>query len=328
MILRTSTPALRTGLALTALCVAPALYAASPAAAGTADATPVASSIFNTPASVSDVTREFRYQPAGMSSSDDSDGPATLLTERDSLSDGSGVGQPPPGRRRSYGRSRYQDRLHNSDGSSKIAFVGGAGLNVPVGNTAKFYTPHFALVAGAGINFNKHFGVLGEFSYQHMGLTGGAINNDYTNTYNFFVSQGNNPSDVASYLAGFDANAHIFGFTVNPVLNLVGQGRVGAYVTGGLGYYRKTTNFTLPQLTQNIYGGVGYVNSTFDSYSNGGLGYNGGVGLTYKISEFSSERLFIEARYEWLNLGKTSGDFFPYNGRNTETVPITVGVRF
>jgi len=112
------------------------------------------------------------------------------------------------------------------------------------------------------------------------------------------------------------------------VVNLVGQGRVGAYVTGGLGYYRKTTNFTLPQLSQTYYGQIIQQNVTFDAYSAGGIGYNGGVGLTYKLSEFSSERLFVEARYEWLNLGKNSNEFFPFNKRNSGTVPITVGVRF
>ena len=195
-------------------------------------------------------------------------------------------------------------------------------------NTGRYYTPSYAIEAGAGLNLNKTFGALLEFHYQHMGLTSGAINTDYTNTYNYFVAQGNNASDVASYLSGFDANAHIYAITVNPIVNLVGQGKVGAYVTGGLGYYHKTTNFTLPQLTQNIYGGVGYVNTTFDSYGTGGIGYNGGVGLTYKLSEFSSERLFVEARYEWLNLGKNNSDFFPYNGRNSELIPITAGIRF
>jgi hypothetical protein len=320
---------LRTGLALAALSITPVMFAAAPAAntaATTPDAAVPAASIFSVP----NPTADFRYQPEGVSSSDDviaaNDPSSSLDAERDSLSfDGA---QPPPGRRRSYGRSRYQDRMHNADGSSRIAFVAGAGLNMPVGNTAKYYTPHVAIVAGAGINFNKSFGVLAEFSYQRMGLTGGAINTDYNNTYNYFVNQGNAASDVSTYLAGFDANAHIFGISVNPVVNLVGQRKVGAYATAGLGYYHKTTNFTLPQLTQNIYGGVGYVNSTFDSYGAGGMGYNGGVGLTYKLSEFSSERLFIEARYEWLNLGKTNSDFFTYNSRNSETIPITVGLRF
>ncbi|AFL87363.1 hypothetical protein Terro_1042 [Terriglobus roseus DSM 18391] len=316
---------LRTGLALAALSVTPVMFAAAPAATPDA-ATPAAASIFNIP----NPTADYRYQPAGVSSSDDviaaNDPSSSLDAERDSLSyDGA---QPPPGRRRSYGRSRYQDRMHNADGSSKIAFVAGAGMNVPNGSTAKYYTPHFALDVGAGLNFNKTFGILAEFSYQRMGLTAGAINQDYTNTYNYFISQGNNPSDVSDYLSGFDANAHIWGISVNPIVNLVGQGKVGAYVTGGVGYYRKTTNFTLPQLTQNIYGGIGYVNSTFDSYGAGGLGYNGGVGLTYKLSEFSSERLFVEARYQWVDLGKTNNDFFAYNKRNTGTIPITVGVRF
>ena len=283
-------------------------------------------SMFATPVSVTEPTRDFRYQPDGISSSTDValtvDAPRSLVEERENLADGGG--QPGPGRRRSYGRSRYQDRMHNADGSSKIAFVAGAGLNMPVGNTAKYYTPHFALLAGAGLNFNKTFGVLGEFHYDRMGLTAGSINYDYANTLAAIRPLGGTAAD----LAGFDANAHILSFTVNPVVNLVGQGRVGAYVTGGLGFYRKTTNFTLPQLQQNIYGGIYQQNVTFDGYSANGLGYNGGAGFTYKLSEFSSERLFVEARYEWLNLGKNNTDFFPFNRRNSEIIPITVGVRF
>ena len=315
---------LRIGLALAALSVSPAMFAASPAAntapdAGTATPSTFANAVFSP-------TAEFRYQPEGVSSSDDTivsnDPSSSLDAERDSLSfDGA---QPPPGRRRSYGRSRYEDRWHNKDGSTKIALVAGAGLNIPAGNTAKYYTPHVAIVAGAGFNFNKTFGVLAEFHYDKMGLTAGSINTDYNNTLVAITPLGGTSDD----LAGFDANAHILSFSVNPVINLVGQRKIGAYVTGGLGYYKKTTNFTLPQLSQDIYGDIFQQNVTFDSYSNGGLGYNGGVGLTYKLSEFSSERLFMEARYEWINLGKTNSDFFPYNNRNSEIIPVTVGIRF
>jgi hypothetical protein len=321
---------LRIGLALAALTVAPTMFAATPEASsapGAAAAVPSAS-VFTS--ALFSPTADFRYQPDAVSSSDDTiasnDPSSSLDAERDSLSfDGA---QPPPGRRRSYGRSRYEDRWHNRDGSTKIAFVAGAGLNLPAGNTAKYYTPHLAVNVGAGFNFNKAFGVLGEFHYDKMGLTAGAINEDYANTYNYFVNQGLNGSDVTDSLAGFDANAHILSFSINPIVNLVGQGKFGAYATGGLGYYKKTTNFTLPQLSQDYYGGIYQQNVTFDSYSNGGLGFNGGIGLTYKLSEFSSERLFMEARYEWINLGKNNNDFFPYNNRNSEVIPITVGVRF
>jgi opacity protein-like surface antigen len=313
----TNAAVLRTALTLTALCAAPALRAAPSASAPSAS-----SSIFTLNKSIADPTRDFRYQPEGLSSS--SDATPSLDAERGSLGESFDGGQPPPGRRRTYGRSRYQDRLHNADGSTKIAFVAGAGLNVPIGNTGRYYTPSYAVLVGAGLNFNKTFGVLGEFHYDHMGLTSGSINYDYAKTLAAIAPLGGTAAD----LAGFDANAHILAITVNPVVNLVGQGKVGAYVTGGLGYYRKTTNFTLPQLSQTYYGQIIQQNVTFDSYSSGGVGYNGGVGLTYKLSEFSSERLFMEARYEWINLGKNSNEFFPFNKRNSGTVPITVGIRF
>ena len=317
---------LRTGLALAALSVTPAMFAAPPAATPDAGTSTPAASMFNVNNAITSPTAGFRYQPEGVSSSDDaiaaSDPSSSLEAERDSLSfDGA---QPPPGRRRSYGRSRYQDRLHNKDGSTKIAFVAGAGINIPAGNTAKYYTPHVAINVGAGLNFNKTFGILGEFHYNKMGLTGGAINTDYNNTLLAIAPDGGTASD----LAGFDANAHVIAFSVNPIVNLVGQGKFGAYVTGGFGYYKKTTNFTLPQEEQDIYGDVYAQNETFDSYSNGGLGFNGGVGLTYKLSEFSSERLFMEARYDWIKLGKNNSDFFPYNNRNSEMIPVTLGIRF
>ena len=320
----------RAGLALSAvLCAAPALLAEGPVTAPAAS-TPMVSSIFSVPSSLS-AGNTFRYQPAGMSSSDDSmdaleaSGPAaTLDEERDNLSfDGA---QPPPGRRRSYGRSRYQDRMHNSDGSTKIAFMAGAGINIPVANTAKFYTPHVDFGVGAGINFNKTFGILGEFRYDRMGLTDGAFNYQYNN---YITQDGASPSD----LAGLGANARIISITVDPVVNFqAARSRFGAYVTGGFGYYHKTTNFTLPQ--QGGFCQFGFCqtfvqNQTFDQYSAGGFGANVGFGLSYKLSEFSSERLFMESRYNWMKLAtNNNNDEFQFNRRNTEVIPVTVGIRF
>jgi hypothetical protein len=315
------TTGLRVGIAFTTIAVVPALVAEGPAT------TPAASSIFTMNTSVTSPTRDFLYQPEGVSTSDDTiaagDPSSSLAGERDSLSfDG---GQPPPGRR-SYGRSRYQDRWHNSDGSSKIAFVAGAGMTVPVGNTGKYYTPNYAIQAGAGLNFNKMFGILGEFHYDASNLTPGAIQAQYNNYINFY------DFDPAS-LVGLDGNSHVIALTVNPIINFTpGGGRrrgnkLGAYITGGVGYYHKTTNFTLPQVFNSFYGSF-VQNSTFDSYSANSFGANGGFGLTYKLSDFSSERLFIEARYDWLKINANSNDLFPYNARNTEYVPITVGIRF
>ena len=319
---------LRAGLAFAAVAFVPALVAESPVA--TPATTP---SIFTFNNNVTAPTRDFRYQPEGMtsSSSDDAiaagDPSASLAAERDSLSfDGA---QPPPGRR-SYGRSRYQDRWHNSDGSTKIALMAGAGLNVPNGNTAKFYTPSYTIAAGAGFNFNRMFGVLGEFHYDHMGLTGGAIQNEYNNVLAYLsANAGATPSD----LAGFDANAHVVSFTVDPIVNFSDRSKkLGAYVTGGLGWYRKTTNFTLPTVSTAC--GTFFCQqyaSTYniDQASADTFGYNIGFGLSYAISQFSSERLFVDARYHWLPISSNNNqDFFPFNRRNTSFIPITVGIRF
>ncbi len=313
----------RTCFMLPAIALTPLLHAAGPASNGTALGT---SSIFVTGSAVTDPIRDFRYQPEGLSTSSEAivtgDPSSALDAERDSLADGGG--QPPPGRRRSYGRSRYQDRMHNADGSSKIAFVAGAGLNLPVGNTGKYYTPSYTITAGAGINFNKMFGVLGEFHFDRMALTTGSLNYQYANYVTYAGA-------TANQLAGLDGNAHVIALTVNPIVNFAGAERgskLGAYVTGGVGYYHKVTNFTLPVQINSYY--YSYITpQTFDSYSANAFGFNGGFGLTYKLGEFSSERLFVEARYNWLKISSNNNaDFFPFNRRNTEYVPITAGIRF
>lgn len=325
MFLHSNTAALRNCAVAAALVAAPIASAVAATPASTASA----SSIFGT--SIADPTRDVRYQPAGVSSSDDAvtagDPGLSVSAERDSLS--GDAAQPGPGRRRTYGRSRYQDRLHNADGSTKIAFMAGAGLNMPVGDAGKFYTPSYTVSAGAGLNFNRTFGILGEFHYDHMGVTSGAINTEYNNLLTALQPLGYGAGD----LAGFDANAHVLSLTVDPVVNFADRrSKVGAYITGGVGWYRKTTNFTLPTAQTGCsyyYCTTFYSTYNFDSATADTFGYNAGFGLTYKLSEFSSERLFVDARYNYAPLSSNnSTDFFPYNRRDTSFIPITFGIRF
>lgn len=322
MSLRIQTAVLCTCAAVTALTASPAAIAAVATPAATS---PVSTSIFST-ASVSDMTRDFRYQPEGVSSSEDAaaagDPALALNAERDSLA--GDAGQPGPGRRRSYGRSRYQDRWHNADGSSKIAIVAGAGLTLPVGDTSTFYTPSYTITGGAGWNFSKMFGILGELHYDHMNLSSTSLAYQYANYVTYAGATAND-------LAGLDGNAHVFALTVNPIVNFSGAdrgSRLGAYITGGPGFYHKATNFTLPTQINTYY--YSYITpQTFDTYSANGFGLNGGGGLTYKMGEFSSTRLFVEARYNWVKIGSNNNaDFFPYNRRDTRYIPITFGIRF
>ena len=309
-------------VAVAACTLVPAANAAVPAQPSSdviADSQPSAS-LFRVDSALVAPLENVQYRTEGVSSSSVDDERMNLSPEGIA---GEGAGQPANGRRRSYGHSRYQDRLHNADGSSKIAFVAGGAIAIPVGSTGKYYTPSYAFQAGAGWNFNKMFGVLGEFHYDHFGLTGGNI----TNQLNTYIAEGN----TAASLQGLDANAHVISLTVNPIVNFSSgrNSKLGAYVTGGVGYYRKSTNFTLPVLTQDYFGNVYQQNVNAITYSANSFGASLGVGLTYKLSEFSSERLFAEGRYDWLKINSANNpDDYIYNRRNTGYIPVEVGIRF
>lgn len=312
-------------VALSAISLAPTALAAGPSTPDSPK--PLAAAPLFNPSAVSVSSDDFHYQPSGVSSS--SDDAIAAADPAASLNFDAGT-QPPPGRR-SYGRSRYQDHLHNSDGSTKIAFMAGGGMTVPTGDTAKYYTPSWTVAFGGGWNFNRMFGVLGEFHYDHMGVTGGAINYEYNNILNYISQYGYGPND----LAGFDANAHVLSLTVNPIINFSDpRSKMGAYVTGGGGWYRKSTNFTLPTAQTGCnyyYCQTFYTTYNLDSYSANAFGWNVGFGLTYRLSEFSSERLFVDARYHWVPIkddGYSQDPFFPFNRRHTGYIPVTFGIRF
>ncbi len=243
--------------------------------------------------------------------------------------------QPPP---RRYGRPRYNDSSHNSDGSNKYGFEAAVGFPLPVGDTHAYYNTSWAFQVGGGRNFSKKFGVNLLFDYDHLGVNANTLNNQAT-VYN---------TDYAAGITGLDANAHVWSFSLNPTYNLIAGDKYGAYVVVGAGFYHKVTNFTSPQQGQYYdpyYGPITYVaNVNFDHYTSNAPGFSGGFGLTYKASRFAGERFFVEARYVYIDNSQRTGvtaatpytvaqaytgtNFFPANSNRTSYVPIKVGVRF
>ena len=145
-------------IAVAACTLVPAAHAApAEPGGGAAVSSQPSASLFRVDTALVAPLEDVRYRTEGVSSSSVEDERMNLSPEGIA---GEGAGQPATGkRRRSYGKSRYQDRLHNADGSSRIAFVASGALALPVGSTGKYYTPSYAFQAGAGINFNKMFGV-------------------------------------------------------------------------------------------------------------------------------------------------------------------------
>jgi hypothetical protein len=259
--------------------------------------------------------------------------------------------QPPP---RRYGRPNYSDSHANPDGSPKFAFMAGGGAALPVGNTKYYETPSYDFQVGAGRNFSKAVGLLLQFDYDHFGLQGATLANQ-TYVYNYCtpsdITAGYcttvGPGNFANVPTGqLDGSNHVWSFTLNPTFTLPTEGSMGAYVVVGGGFYHKVTDFTLPgtgTYCDPYYGCYQYTaNQVVDHYTSNAGGVNGGLGLTYKFSKFSNERLYMEARYVVVfdtqrpgvnprNVAGSSAsatNFYPANSNRTTYVPITVGIRF
>ena len=255
------------------------------------------------------------------------------ITERLShLSLASDSNQPPP--RRPYSQPRYADSRHNADGSNKWGFQVGAGFNLPVGVSHGVFTTGFDFQAGGGRFFSKKFGVQADFDWHSFGIDGGVLTNLLT-LYNSTCPGG-------CGLTSLGGSSHVWSFTVNPIYTFYQGEKLGSYVRGGVGFYHKTSNFTIPSIgvyCDPFYGCFQYAaNQTIDKYTSNAFGVEGGVGFTYRPSRFAGESFYAEARYIFVDnkarpfsLGNSNSNYFnvfPQNSDKTTLIPITFGLRF
>ncbi len=225
--------------------------------------------------------------------------------------------QPPTptyGGQRRYGHQTYSDRWTNADGSKKVAFEFGAGLNFPVGGIKRYQTLDWSIRAGLGRNFNQRLGALIEYSYDRFGLPRQVILD----------------AEQATGGAATDGTGHIWSFTLEPVFNYKTSGHFGGYLIGGGGFYRKMVVFTTPVQSYGYGYGYGYgytQNVPVSHYSNNAGGINFGTGATWKASEYSSLKLFLEARYVWVDNSPVKYTTFGAN-KKSEYIPIVLGLRW
>jgi hypothetical protein len=253
-----------------------------PPPAGSADSSaPLFASVSNRPMDMASLAG-VNYS----SSSSSSDADAALPADPSSLNlSGSGL-QPPP--RRHYGSPRYNDNMHNADGSNKWTFVGAAGFTLPTGDTYHYFNTSYGFQGGGGRNFNKKFGVLAQFDYDHFGVNGATLTNQAT-IYDTGCTVALQNSGACTLVTGLGGNNHIWSFTLNPIFNFLQGEKTGAYVVVGAGFYHKVTNFTLPQqeCADQFCDFQFVVNTNIDHYTSNAPGFNGGFGLTYKFSRFA-----------------------------------------
>ncbi len=192
---------------------------------------------------------------------------------------------------------------HGMFSLSNLAIVAGGGFNAPIGNDTPYITWGGNFTGGAGLYFSKSFSVLGEFQFMDNKLPGA------------FVAAG----------GGQTGNAHIVSLTVDPWFDLFPKKANSIYVTGGGGYYHKSTNF-------NVLGGYdfyGYpVFVTANSFSSNQGGFNFGMGFMHRLGGAygdSKMKLFAEARYTYIHTPPIT----QANGLGTTAlIPVTMGLRW
>lgn len=190
---------------------------------------------------------------------------------------------------------------------SHIALEAGAGFNSPIGNDSPYITWGGNFTAGGGLHLNDRLAVLAEYQFIDDKVPGS------------FVALG----------GGTSGNAHIWSLTLDPVLDLFPKATNGVYVTGGGGFYRKLTSFTV-LVCCDFYGYP--VSEVANHFSSNQGGFNVGFGLTHRLGGTYNDgtmKLFAEARYLYVDTPK----FNAFTGPNidlgtTEVIPVTFGVRW
>jgi hypothetical protein len=204
---------------------------------------------------------------------------------------------------------------------SRVAGNFGGGFNAPVGNDTSaggstssssyggpFLTYGGNFTGGLGLRFSPRFSLLGEYQFMDDKLPGS------------FIAQ----------VGTQGGNAHIWSLTLDPVIDLFPKASNSVYITGGGGFYRKVTNFTVPVEGEECYYYCGIVvqNETVYHFSSNQGGVNFGAGFSHRLGGTYGDgqmKLYAEARYVWIDTPPLSS----YNGTGrTEVIPVTVGLRF
>jgi hypothetical protein len=215
-----------------------------------------------------------------------------------SSSGGAGAGQYAAGERHSV--------LHS------WAFEASGGFNAPVSNSVT-YGGQFTV--GAGLKFNKYLSTLIEYQFLDAKLPG------------YLIAE-------AGANGGY---AHIWSFTIDPVLDLMPKATNDVYITGGGGFYRKVTSFTDPEETEYCYYfcEVGEANEVVGHFSSNQGGINIGAGFQHRIGSMygdSHTAIFAEARYldvfSPAVMGSANGLGVTSVAANTQIIPVSFGVRF
>jgi len=192
---------------------------------------------------------------------------------------------------------------HAQDEHRWTANVGG-GVSPLVGDISKRLDNGWHITVGGGLNVTRHLETTLEYSYNGYGVGRKVLNE----------------AQVP------DGNSHLWSLTVNPKLRLNRRGNFNPYVVGGVGYYRRTVEFTRPVLVP-VFIFDPFLGGFFNTFvqadqklgdiTRDGVGGSLGAGFETKLSK-TGLKFYTEARYHYADTGRIP----------TRMVPVTFGIRW
>jgi hypothetical protein len=158
--------------------------------------------------------------------------------------------------------------------------------------------------ASAGPKITPYFGLNAEFGFNRMGISQGTLNN----------------------IGVPNGSTRLYSVTLQPTIHFNPEGWVSVYTTVGGGYYRRTVEFTEPTtaIINAFNPFFGFfplevpAQTVLGSFTQNKGGINGGVGLSFRLSNDSSTRIFAETRYHHMFT----------SSRDTNYMPVTFGLRW
>lgn len=186
-----------------------------------------------------------------------------------------------------------QDRL--------FTFNVGGGITPVVGELRDRLDFGGHVLAGAGMNLGNSFSINAEYMFNGLGIDRAVLNQ----------------------VQAPDGSVRMHSITLNPRIRFAGGGPVSPYVIGGIGWYRRTVEFTEPVLITTTFFDPwwGFVevptvaDQVIASFTRDAFGGNLGLGVDFRLG---GAKLYTEARYHHANTAR----------RSTQILPVTLGIRF
>jgi opacity protein-like surface antigen len=190
--------------------------------------------------------------------------------------------------------------------TSPFTFHAGGGVSPLTGQISDRLNTGWHWTAGAGIRFRPAFEATLDYTYHGFGVKDSVLRE-------FQVP---------------DGNSHVWSLTVNPKIRIPGDLPASPYIVGGIGYYRRTVEFTTPTIAEGLVFDPFFdtffrvpfaADQVLGSVTRSGIGGNLGAGFEVRFrAGDNTPRFFTEARYEYADTGRVP----------TRMIPVTFGLRW